>query len=147
MIRWPQTINASPCGSGKTLVSIAVIDALDLFPALIVCSKRVSLQWAGEFLRWLVNEPPSLRTSFTVSVLEGTTVRPFEDDYFYTLAGSKTVQIPINDLSADVIIAPYSVVDDWAETLAPLGLRVLVIDELRIRSRRTYQYYACKYLV
>jgi SWI/SNF-related matrix-associated actin-dependent regulator of chromatin subfamily A-like protein 1 len=146
MIRWTATINASPCGSGKTLVSIAVIDALDLFPALIVCSKRVSLQWAGEFLRWLAKEPPYLRTSLTVSVLEGTTVRSFEGEYFYTLAGDQTVQIPINDLSADVIIAPYSVVYDWAETLAPIGLRVLVIDELRIRSRRTYQYFACKYL-
>jgi SWI/SNF-related matrix-associated actin-dependent regulator of chromatin subfamily A-like protein 1 len=146
MILWPMTVNALPTGKGKTVVTIAAIDALDLFPAIIVCSNRVALQWAGEVVRWLEKEPPFLRSGITVSVLEGRTPRAFNGEYLSTLAGNETVQVPVNDLSCDVIIAPYSLVYDWAETLAPRGYRVLTIDELRVRARGTDQTRACRYL-
>lgn len=139
MIRWPRSINGLPTGKGKTITSIATCDAARLFPANIVCSKRVALQWAGEFHRWL-------NGNVSVSVLDGRKVRPFEGEHFYTLAGNETIQVPVNDLSADVVMAPYSVVYDWAEALMPRGARVLIMDELRIRSRKTMQSMACRYL-
>src|SRR6266705_4102960 len=112
LITWAATINGMATGTGKTLSTIAAIDALDLFPAVIVCGSRVALQWAGEFIHWLKLHTP-LRPDLTVSLLEGESPRPFENRYTKTLAGDTTISIPLNDLSADVLIATYSIVHDW----------------------------------
>jgi hypothetical protein len=123
MIRWAATINSMQTGLGKTISTIAVADALDLFPATVVCGSRVALQWAGEFVRWL-----DARVS--VSILAGERPQAFNGEYVQTLAGDETIKVPINDMNADVVIAPYSIVYEWANTIAERGNRVLVIDEI-----------------
>ncbi len=128
MITWKATINGACTGSGKTVTTISAIDVLDLFPAVIVCGSRVALQWAGEFIHWLKLHTP-LRPGLTVSLLEGESPRPFENRYIKTLAGDVTISVPLNDLSADVVIAPYSIVYGWGNALAERGNRVLVCDE------------------
>lgn len=129
MIDWAATINGMATGTGKTISTIAAIDARDLFPAVIACGSRVALQWAGEFIRWLKLEYP-LRPNLTVSLLEGETPGPFEGRYIKTLAGEETISIPINDLSADVLIATYSIVQFWLREIAERFNRVLVCDEV-----------------
>src|SRR6266496_5078867 len=100
MITWAATINGACTGGGKTVMTISAIDALDLFPAVVVCGSRVALQWAGEFIHWLKLHTP-LRPDLTVSILEGEKPRPFENRYIKTLAGDETISVPLNDLSAD----------------------------------------------
>lgn len=158
MTMWAATINGMATGLGKTCSTIATIDTLDLFPAVIVCGSRVALQWAGEFIHWLKLHAP-LRPDLTVSLLEGESPRPFENRYIKTLAGDTTISVPLNDLSADVLIGTYSIVYDWAAAIAARGNRVLVCDEvhrlsnLRPRTRGagypvigTRQAVACWYL-
>jgi hypothetical protein len=158
MITWASTINGACTGGGKTVMTIAAIDALDLFPAVVVCGSRIALQWAGEFIHWLKLNS-SLRPDLTVSILEGERPQPFEHRYIKTLAGDETISVPLNDLSADVLIATYSIVYDWANAIAERGNRVLVMDEChrvnRLRNRTrgegypvigTLQAVACWYL-
>lgn len=154
LIRWPQTICGLPTGSGKSLSVIAALDAQNLFPVNTICSTRVALQWAGEYTRWLGTVGREVR----VSILSGRTPRPFEGEYFDTLAGDKWIKVPVNDLTADVLIIPKSIAYQWAETISGQPDRgprwatarrsqALIIDESHLcRNPQSQQTRAAKYL-
>lgn len=58
MVRSGSCLNASFCGSGKTITTLAAIHELGLTDNLIICPKSVLYNWLNEIKRWLGNETP-----------------------------------------------------------------------------------------
>lgn len=141
MLSAKRCLNVMDMGTGKTLTSIAAIDAKELYPAIVVCKASAKLQWAGEVLRWLKQRK-------TVSVLEGQ--NPFAPVRFTQtfVEGIGSVTIPVNDLTADIIILNYNIAWYWHEhIIAQIPYKVLTLDEMTsVIDRRTLFYKSCKAL-
>lgn len=91
---------ADEMGLGKSVEAIAILEARNAFPALIVCPASLRLNWQREINRWLPRR--------TVEVIGGT--RPDHGVEW-----------------ADVIIVNYDVLDAWADDLPTL--HGVVLDE------------------
>jgi len=140
MLATKRSINAASRGLGKSVMAIAAMDTAKLYPAVIVCPASVSMQWAGEVLCWL-------QEGKTVSILQGKKNIPLGESLVITVRGRGRVSIPINDLSADVVIVNYSIVWNWAQAIAMRKNRVLILDEVhRCKDSSTYQHLACNFL-
>ncbi|MDR7492253.1 MAG: DEAD/DEAH box helicase [Armatimonadota bacterium] len=134
-----RAIIADEMGLGKTLQALAVLEARQAYPALVVCPNLSGLgprKWAGEAIRAL----PGRR----VTILgEDGTVR-------VRLPGGGYRDVPANDPLAELSVVNYDRLPGWTEadperrkrgalrprpgtplaTLARRGLRGLVVDEV-----------------
>lgn len=52
--------NSSEMGLGKSIMTVASLAALDLFPSLIICPAVVRLNWRNEILKWLPTIHPHI---------------------------------------------------------------------------------------
>ncbi len=90
-------------GLGKTIEALAVLQAADAFPAIVVCPATLKLNWRRETERWLPGR--------SVRVLTG--LRPSARE----------------ERDADVTILNYEILGARAEELLASGPRAAVIDE------------------
>jgi SWI/SNF-related matrix-associated actin-dependent regulator of chromatin subfamily A-like protein 1 len=87
-------------GLGKTVEALAVLEADDAFPAVVVCPASMKLTWAREAARWLPHR------SVTV------------------VSGRATVPSP-----ADLTILNYEIVAAHRQSVGRRGVKALVADE------------------
>jgi len=77
---------ADQMGLGKTVQALAVLEACESFPAIIVCPSSLKLNWQREALNWLPGR--------SVAIVEG--MRPYEVD-------------------ADIVIMNYDILAGWVD--------------------------------
>ena len=68
----PRFILGDEMGLGKTMQALALLQARQSFPALVVCPASVKLQWVDECERWL----PGVSVDYLDSKGEGMTTQP-----------------------------------------------------------------------
>lgn len=124
-----RSLNGDDMGLGKTPVSIAWLDTINAFPAVIVCQSHVQRHWQKKLPEFLDVEPatnPLLNTGkLTWTTLTGT-------------------RVPPNQQEADIYIVHYLVLHAWAEWLAARGVKAVVFDEAQeLRHRNTRKHDAC----
>src|SRR5260221_543897 len=76
-------INASFCGSGKTITTLATIHELGHVLNLIICPKSVLFNWQNEIIRWL----PASSRAFIASSAPASRRALYEE--FLAFEGSK----------------------------------------------------------
>lgn len=104
-----RTFIADQMGLGKTVQSLATVQAAGAFPALVVCPASVKLNWAREAAQWI--------SSRTVEVLEGT-------------AGEGSA-------GADITLINYDILDAHADRLIGRDYSALILDESHyIKNRK-----------
>lgn len=107
-----RTFLADEQGLGKTVESLATLEADDAYPAVVVCPASLKLNWQRETNRWLPHR--------TVTVVQPGVTVPEE---------------------ADITIVNYELVGRHYETLGRRALRALVVDESHYvknpRAKRT----------
>ena len=86
-------------GLGKSLASLAAAEVKEDFPLVVMCPAVVKINWQRETERWLGRD---------AQVLSGRT--PYE-------------------ITADVVIINYDILQYWQDALIDLGPRGVVIDE------------------
>ena len=86
-------------GLGKTLGSLASAQVSNNFPLIIVCPSVVKINWQREAERWIGKE---------AQILSGK--KPFE-------------------ITSDVVIINYDILDSWVEPLVDLNAKGIVFDE------------------
>ncbi len=87
-------------GLGKTVEALAILEADDAFPSVVVCPASMKLTWAREAARWLPHR--------SLAVVSGRRVMAER---------------------ADLTVLNYEIVDAHRQTLARRGLKALVADE------------------
>lgn len=107
-----RTFLADEQGLGKTVESLATLEADNAYPAVVVCPASLKLNWQRETNRWLPHR--------TVTVIQP--------------------GVAVSD-EADITIVNYELVGRHHETLARRGLKALVVDESHYvknpRAKRT----------
>lgn len=100
-------------GLGKSCQALGVAQALDAFPALIICPASVKWNWKRELSMWL----PDKR----VQVIQGGKTYPLVHRHIF---GEERI--------ADVFIIGYSAIvfEKWAPILAELAPAAVIIDEV-----------------
>ena len=86
-------------GLGKTLGSLASADVADAFPLIIVCPAVVKINWQRETKAWIGKD---------AQVLSGRTP---------------------GEITSDVVIINYDILEAWEDTLIELGAKGIVFDE------------------
>jgi len=118
-LKTKRVLIADEMGLGKTVQAIATVGAANAYPAVVICPAVAKGVWLSEILRWSPGK--------TVSVINGksqakktATVRLF---------GGDTVQVPVNDWTADVVVINYDIAGRWAEELLAREWRSVIMDE------------------
>lgn len=52
MMNHGNCINGDDCGSGKTGMSVCLVELMDVFPCLIICPSSVKYNWKKEWAQW-----------------------------------------------------------------------------------------------
>lgn len=87
-------------GLGKTIQTLATLQLMDTFPAVVICPSSLKLNWEAETAKWLPKR--------SVQVLQGNKVGP---------------------LGADLIVLNYDVAYEWHRHLLGMRPKALVLDE------------------
>jgi len=132
---------ASEPGLGKTVTSLAAIDAANAYPCTVVTVTNGCLTWAKEALFWLKKRK-------SVSVIVGTGLnRLKEDGVILRLQDGTNEYVPYNDLTADIVIVHYGLVSYWVDALLDRSHVSILIDEShRVKSRMAQRTKAVKRL-
>jgi len=99
-------------GLGKTVQSIAFLNAKtkeEVFPLLVVCPNNVKYKWAEYLKEWCIHDPK-------VCMLSG-----------------RNPEVPAG---YDAYVINYDVLYDKLESLERLGIKTLIVDEIRRDSLR-----------
>ena len=94
-----RTFIADQMGLGKTVQAFAAVQAVDAFPALVICPASLKLNWKREAEKWLPGR--------SVEVLNGKN----------------------GDLGADVVIINYDILHKHAIALKARGFGAIILDE------------------
>lgn len=113
LIAGRRVLLADDMGLGKTPVSLAALDRLDDWPAVVVCQPHVVRHWEKKVEQFLVAAPASLPLAGGGKIA------------WHTLAGTRAKRIP----RADLYIVHYLVLHAWWNFLIDLGVRTVVFDE------------------
>jgi SWI/SNF-related matrix-associated actin-dependent regulator of chromatin subfamily A-like protein 1 len=100
-----RTFIADEQGLGKTVQSLAALEADGAFPAVVVCPASVKLNWEREARHWLPGR--------SVAVLEGRTDAAW------------TAEIE----SAEILVLNYDILEAHLDNLMERGPRALIFDE------------------
>jgi len=100
-----RTFIADEQGLGKTVQSLAALEADGAFPAVVVCPASVKLNWEREARHWLPGR--------SVAVLEGRTDAAW------------TAEIE----SAEIVVLNYDILEAHLDNLIARGPRALIFDE------------------
>ncbi len=106
---------ADSMGLGKTIESLAAVNELEAFPCLVTCSAAPKINWVREALTWLPGR--------TVSVVNG------NGKAITITVKDKSVSVPINDLSTDVVVINRDILHKHADALMRVGFKSLIVDE------------------
>jgi len=96
-----RTYLAEEMGLGKTVEALAVIQAANAYPAVVICPASLKLNWQREARKWL----PGKR----VEVLNGKSNGDWQ--------------------KADVVVLNYDILGKWLEPLKAHGFKAIVLDE------------------
>ena len=100
-----RTFIADEQGLGKTVQSLATLEADDAFPAVVVCPASMKLMWEREASIWLPDR--------TVEVLSGRADEAWTDEA----------------ADAEILVLNYDILEAHVQRLVELSPRALVLDE------------------
>lgn len=110
---------ADSMGLGKTIEALATIQALNAYPALVVCPASLKLNWEREAQKWLPGR--------SVKVLNGGK----DQDY-----------------AADIVVLNYDILKKHSEGLKDIGFKSIILDESHyLKNYQAARTKACKELV
>lgn len=113
LIAGRRVLLADDMGLGKTPVSLAALDRLDDWPAVVVCQPHVVRHWEKKIEQFLAAAPASLPLAVGGRIV------------WHTLAGTGAKRPP----RADLYVVHYLVLHAWWNYLVELGIRTVVFDE------------------
>lgn len=103
-----RTYLAEEMGLGKTVEALAIIQAADAYPAIVVCPASLKINWQREAEKWLPGKK--------VAVLNG--------------------KINGDWQAASVVILNYEILSKWLESLRARGFKAVVFDEFHFCKNR-----------
>jgi SWI/SNF-related matrix-associated actin-dependent regulator of chromatin subfamily A-like protein 1 len=122
---------ADDMGTGKSVQALAVLQAADAFPAIVVCPAAVKLHWRNHVRGPAIGAPKGWLPGRTVMVCRG-----------------REPKFELIQEKADVVVINYDVLVGWLPWLVTLGARALVLDEShKVKSPRADRTLAVKDLV
>jgi SWI/SNF-related matrix-associated actin-dependent regulator of chromatin subfamily A-like protein 1 len=110
-----RTFIADEQGLGKTVQTLATLEADDAFPAVVVCPASMKLTWERESRHWLPGR--------SVAVLDGRTEAAWS-------GGAE---------QSEIVVLNYDILEPHLERLAALAPRALVLDESHYVKNPTAQ--------
>lgn len=118
-IRTRQCIIGDEMGLGKTVQAIAAIQAMEAYPALIVCPASLKLNWAIELGSWLPKKHGS------ITLING----DWGKDVEVTLKDGKKLVISHNKWDSDILIINYDMLKKHEAKLVEMKFKAIVFDE------------------
>lgn len=113
-----RTFIADDMGTGKTVQALGAIQALESYPAVVVCPASVKFSWRDHVRGPVAGAPDGWLPGKRVVVLSGRTVSA------HALA------------QADVIVLNWDILGAWLETLIAIKPRAVVYDESHYAKSR-----------
>jgi SWI/SNF-related matrix-associated actin-dependent regulator of chromatin subfamily A-like protein 1 len=118
-IKNKQVLIADEMGLGKTIESIATLETIKAFPALIVCPASLKLVWKEEFNTWT----PHNKT--------------------LVISGTKQSRLP----KRDVVIINYDILHNYMDYLKAIPFKAVVLDESHfVKNSKAKRTKLCKEL-
>jgi len=115
---------ADDMGTGKTVSAICALSDPTARPAIVVCGPNIIRQWVAQIERFLPG----------TTVYVARTTKPAD-----LTVGPRGTKLPF----PDVVVLTYERLVGWAETLAGLGFKTIIYDEVqafrhRLNAKREY---------